>query len=58
MEAKEKVLEVLEKVGEPLSPKKVAGKARVNRNTARRVLQELYAKGKLKKLKRGLYQVK
>ena len=53
--AKERVLRVFKEHDDAMSPLSVARKAGINKNTARRVLQELAEEGKLRKKERGLY---
>jgi DNA-binding IclR family transcriptional regulator len=55
-ESKGKVLEALKDTKGPLTPKQLATKTRLNRNSVRRLAQELFKEGVITKPERGLYQ--
>jgi len=56
--SKKKVLQALKDAKEPLTPKQIAAKTRLNRNSVRRLAQELYKDGTVSKPKRGSYEAK
>ena len=56
--AKEKILKEFEQnPTDPLTPLSIAKKTRLNKNTVRRVVQELVKDGKLRREKRGSYSI-
>jgi len=55
-ESRQKVLNVLKETQGPLSPRQIAAKTRLNKNSVRRLAQELHKEGTVSKPKRGLYQ--
>jgi DNA-binding IclR family transcriptional regulator len=57
-ESKGKVLETLKDAKGPLTPKQLAAKTRLNRNSVRRLAQELFKEGAITKPERGLYQTR
>jgi DNA-binding IclR family transcriptional regulator len=57
-DSKKKVLQALKDAKEPLTPKQIAAKTRLNRNSVRRLAQELYKDGTVSKPKRGSYEAK
>lgn len=54
-ESKERLLKALKGARSPLSPRQIARRAHLNRDSVRRMVQELAKEGKLSKPKRGLY---
>jgi DNA-binding IclR family transcriptional regulator len=52
---RERVLKAFKESKDPMGPQLVAKKAKVNKNTARRLVQELTREGKLRRNGRGLY---
>jgi DNA-binding IclR family transcriptional regulator len=57
-ESRQKVLNTLKEAQGPLTPRQIAAKTRLNRNSVRRLAQELFKEGAVSKPKRGLYQAK
>jgi len=57
-DSKKKVLQALKDAKEPLTPKQIAAKTRLNRNSVRRLAQELYKDETVSKPKRGSYEAK
>jgi DNA-binding IclR family transcriptional regulator len=56
--AKEKILKVFkENPGGPLTPLSIARKTRLNKNSVRRVVQEMVEDGELRREKRGTYSL-
>jgi DNA-binding IclR family transcriptional regulator len=56
--AMEKILKLFkENPGGPLTPLSIARKTRLNKNSVRRVVQEMVDEGKLKTEKRGIYSL-
>jgi len=55
-ESHRRVLEALKEAKDPLSPKQIAAKTRLNRNSVRRLTQELFKEGAISRPTRGLYQ--
>jgi len=56
-DSRKKVLQALKDAKKPLTPKQIASTARLNRNSVRRLAQELFKEGAVSKPKRGLYEV-
>jgi DNA-binding IclR family transcriptional regulator len=54
--SRQKVLDFLKETKTPCTPKQIASKTRLNRNSVRRLAQELVKEGLVSKPKRGLYQ--
>jgi len=55
-DSRKKVLEALKDEKGPLTPKQIASRARLNRNSVRRLAQELLKEGAVSKPERGLYE--
>jgi len=55
---KERILESFKKSSKPLAPIEAANLTGVNRNTARWCCLRLHAEGKLKRVERGLYELR
>lgn len=56
--AREKVFALFKDAKDPMTPLSIAKKTRLNKNTVRRVVQELLKDGKISKAKRGTYSLK
>jgi len=54
--SKKRVLQTLKDAKQPLTPKQIATKTRLNRNSVRRLMQELLKEGAVSKPKYGLYE--
>jgi DNA-binding IclR family transcriptional regulator len=54
--SRQKVLDFLREAKTPCAPKQIATKTRLNRNSVRRLTQELVKEGTVSKPKRGFYQ--
>jgi DNA-binding IclR family transcriptional regulator len=55
-DSRKKVLEALKDAKASLTPKQIASRTRLNRNSVRRLAQELFKEGAVSKPDRGLYQ--
>jgi len=55
-DGRKKILQALRDAKKSLSPKQIASRTRLNRNSVRRLAQELFKEGAVSKPERGLYE--